>query len=200
MSYNVYCSADLGAGNTGKTVYGKLLDAAGAQVGSTITVGIVESSAFPGKYAYTATVPDGHAGEFVLYDSANISLRRSFPIAPRETENADVRTSSLFSSFIDISDAIASLNNLSEAQAQTAAAAAITAAGLPNAAALVAAIMAEIVTGALTVEDVLRNLWSVTVGDSEADDPDDPTTIAYKDADGNIDVTHTLTDTTRAQA
>lgn len=98
-----------------------------------------------------------------------------------------------------VTNAIAALNNLSQAQAQTAAAAAITAAGLPNAAAFVAAVMAQMVTGTKTVEDVLRNLWSVNVGDSEADDPDDPTTIAYKDASGNVDVTHTLTDTTRVQ-
>lgn len=222
MSYNVYCWADFGESNTGLTIHGKLLDMTGALVGSAVTSGIVESSEVDGAYSYTLSAPDGHAGAFVMYDSANTKLRRVVVVAPRETENSDVKTSTRGTSTLTTGDidarlaaydaptkaeldaaqsaitsAIAALNNLSQAQAQAAATAAITAAGLPNAAALVAAVMAEVVTGALTVEDVLRTLWSTVVGDSDGDDPDDPTSIAYKDADGNVDVTHALTDTAR---
>lgn len=48
-----------------------------------------------------------------------------------------------------------------------------------------------------TAEEVLRNLWSVVVGDSAADDASNPSTITYDDATGSVDVTHGLTDTTR---
>lgn len=162
MSYPVYCWADFGESNTGLTIHGKLLDMTGALVGSIVTSGIVESGEVDGEYSYTLSVPDGHAGAFVMYDSANTKTRRTVMIAPRETENADAKTSAI-----------------------------------PNTAAIVAAIKAAAIMTGVSLEDVLRNLWSATVGDSDGDDPDDPTSVAYRDAAGNVDVTHALTDTTR---
>lgn len=93
MSYPVLCTADFGEHNSGLTVYGKLFDATGAQTGSTITTGIAEP--LNGLYLYTLSAPDEHVGVFVLYDSANTALRRTVSIAPRETENADVKSSTL---------------------------------------------------------------------------------------------------------
>ncbi len=92
MSYPVLCTADFGEHNDGLTVHGKLFDATGAQTGSTVTSGIVE--ALDGLHIYTLSAPDGHVGVFVLYDSANTALRRTVVVAPRETENSDVLTSS----------------------------------------------------------------------------------------------------------
>ena len=104
MSYNVYCWADFGESNTGLTIHGKLLDMTGALVGSAVTSGIVESSEVDGEYSYTLSVPDGHAGAFVMYDSANTKLRRTVVIAPRETENSDVKTSTRGTSTLTTSD------------------------------------------------------------------------------------------------
>lgn len=95
MAYSVYCWADFGENNTGLTIHGKLLDMTGALVGSAVTSGIVESSEVDGAYSYTLSAPDGHAGAFVMYDSANTKLRRTVVIAPRETENADAKSSTL---------------------------------------------------------------------------------------------------------
>ena len=95
MAYSVYCWADFGESNTGLTIHGKLLDMTGALVGSAVTSGIVESSEIDGEYSYTLSAPDGHAGAFVMYDSANTALRRVAVIAPQETENADVKSSLL---------------------------------------------------------------------------------------------------------
>lgn len=102
MSYNVTCVADFGASNSGLTLNGKLFDATGAQTGSTITTGFVETVA--GLYVYTLSAPDSHEGVFVMYDSANTALRRTAAIAPRETENADVKTSTRGTSTLSTSD------------------------------------------------------------------------------------------------
>lgn len=131
MAYNVVIAADFGVANTGKTVHGKLFGADGSQVGSTITAGFVEAVA--GLYIYVLSAPDGQEGVFVAYDSANAALRRSVVIAPRETENSDVKSSTLATpgnvsdTQTAITNAIAALNNLSQSQAQTAAAAALVA-------------------------------------------------------------------------
>lgn len=93
MAYNLDCMADFGKAQTGLTVHGKLQDMAGALVGSAITSGIVESSVAAGQYLYTLSVPDGFSGFFVMENSANTALRRTVGISPRETENADVKTS-----------------------------------------------------------------------------------------------------------
>lgn len=93
MAYNVVIAADFGATNTGLTVYGKLFGTNGAQVGSTITSGFAE--AVSGLYVYVLSAPDSQEGVFVAYDSANTALRRVAVIAPRETENADVKSSLL---------------------------------------------------------------------------------------------------------
>jgi len=73
---------------------------------------------------------------------------------------------------------------------------AITAAQ-PSAAAVVAAIMAHAVATGKTFEEAMLNIWSVTVGDSTANDAQNPTSIVYDDPTGVTNVTHTLTDTTR---
>jgi len=93
MSYPVPCTADFGEHNDGLAVHGALYDATGAQTGSTVTSGIVE--VLDGLYIYTLSAPDSHVGVFVMYDSNNAALRRTVVVAPRETENADVKSSTL---------------------------------------------------------------------------------------------------------
>ena len=203
MSYSVYCVADLGAHNTGLTVHGKLYDAAGTLV-TTITTGVVE--VVDGLYQYVLNAPDTHAGAFVLYNSADATLRRSFMVAPRETENADVLTSSAdipTAAQIDTqlsgthgAGAWATATGFATPANVTAAQTAITAAQ-PSAAAVVAAIMAYAVATGKTFEQAMLNIWSVTVGDSVADDAEYPTSIVYDNPTGATNVTHTLTDTTR---
>lgn len=93
MAYNVVIAADFGAANTGLTVHGKLFGTDGSQVGSTVTSGF--SEAVSGLYVYVLAAPDSQEGVFVAYDSANTALRRVAVIAPRETENSDVKASTL---------------------------------------------------------------------------------------------------------
>lgn len=172
MSYSVYCSADFGAANTGKTMYGKLFDAAGSQVGATITTGFVEVTA--GLYFYTLSAPDGHTGVFVMYDSANTALRRVAVVAPRETENSDVKTSAMATpanvtdAQTAITSAIAALNNLSQSQAQAAATAALNAYDPPTKAELDTAQSTIIaaVPGATVVADAVLGRSVAYVEDS----------------------------------
>ncbi len=102
MSYSVVIAADFGASNTGLTVYGKLFGTNGSQVGSTITTGFAE--AVSGLYVYVLSAPDDQEGVFVAYDSANTALRRVAVIAPRETENADAKTSTRGTSTLTTGD------------------------------------------------------------------------------------------------
>lgn len=60
----------------------KLYDSAGAQVGSTITTGFV--SLGNNQYEYLATIPDGHVGSFVIYDSANPMAAMPWSVNPQE--------------------------------------------------------------------------------------------------------------------
>ena len=161
MSYNVIVSADFGAANTGLTVHGKLFGTNGSQVGSTITTGL---------YVYVLACPDNQEGVFVAYDSANTALRRVVVIAPRETENSDVKSSTLQAS-VDL---------------------------LPDSSAIVAAIMASAVETGHSVEQVLQRIYAVIRGKSTADDGNDPTAIDYYAPDGTtVRVHHDLTDTER---
>lgn len=104
MAYNLDCMADFGKAQTGLTVHGKLQDMSGTLVGSAITSGIVESSVAAGQYLYTLSVADGFSGFFVMYNSADDKLRRTVGISPRETENADVKTSTRGTSTLTTSD------------------------------------------------------------------------------------------------
>jgi len=106
MSYSVIVSADFGEHNDGLTVHGKLFDDTGAQTGSTVTTSIVE--ALDGLYIYTLSAPDNHVGVFVMYDSANTALRRTAVVAPRETENSDVKASTLALDTNVLADAVLS--------------------------------------------------------------------------------------------
>jgi len=102
MAYNVVIAADFGAANTGLTVHGKLFGTNGSQVGSTVTTGFTE--AVSGLYVYVLAAPDGQEGVFVAYDSSNAALRRVAVIAPRETENNDVKTSTRGTSTLTTGD------------------------------------------------------------------------------------------------
>jgi hypothetical protein len=201
VSYSVYCWADFGENNTGLTIHGKLLDMSGGLVGSAVTSGIVESSEVDGAYSYTLSAPDGHAGAFIMYDSANTKTRRTVVIAPRETENSDVKTSTRGTSTLttgDIDSRLAAYDAPTKAELDTAQTSITDAIDdLPDTASIVASIKATAIMTGVSLEDVLRNLWSATVGDSDGDDADDPASVTYKDATGAVDVTHALTDTTR---
>lgn len=70
-------------------------------------------------------------------------------------------------------------------------------AALPTSTEIANSVLAKIVTGSKTMSDVLRNIWSVTVGKATSDSASNPTSITYKDASDTVDVTHDLTDTER---
>jgi len=112
---------------------------------------------------------------------------------------------------------IAALNDLSAAQVQAAAAAALAAydpptkaeldnaaaviiAAQPTAASVVSALMGYVLKSGKDVKTAWLDIWAVIVGDSEADDGLDPATITYSSPDGSVQRIHTLTDTTREQS
>lgn len=209
MAYNVACVADFGEHNTGLTIHGKLLDMTGALVGSAVTSGIVESSEVDGTYLYTLSAPDGHAGAFVMYDSANTALRRVVIVAPRETENADAKTSTRGTSTLTAGDIDSSLSaydapTKAELDAAVAPLATTTAlstvdtvvdaikaktdnlpatpastSDIPGTAAIATAIYAVAVETGHDLTTVLRAIYAAIRGRSVADNADDPTTVTY---------------------
>lgn len=84
-----------------------------------------------------------------------------------------------------------------DAGSTTLAAVATIEAAAPTTAALVAALMAEVVEGSKSYKEAFLDLWAVIVGDSAADDGDEPTSITYDSPDGSVQRTHAITETTR---
>lgn len=210
----------LGSEYAGATLRAQLYDSSNSASGGEISSGFYERDGSAGIFAFTLTTADDFSGYCDVYeDGVSGEVLGCIAINPQEVENADVRTSTRLAdadytappSASDIDTQLSGVHgvgswatatgfatptNVSDAQSAVQA----DIATLPDTSAIITAIMAEAVTGGKTVEDVLRNLWSRIVGDSDGDDGNDPTSITYKDADGNVDVTHTLTDTTRRLA
>jgi phage baseplate assembly protein W len=69
----------------------KIFDAAGDQVGSTITTGFVDLGY--NRFTYDATFADGFRGAILLYDADDESIGCLFAVNPQELENADAKTS-----------------------------------------------------------------------------------------------------------
>ena len=98
---------NFGSGNNGLTLNAKLLDAAGGQVGGTITTGFVDLG--DGLYSYQHTgVPNNHRGTFKAWIPANLALGSvGIAVNPEDTE--------------DISDILYYVQNLISAQTAEAA-------------------------------------------------------------------------------
>lgn len=65
---------------------------------------------------------------------------------------------------------------------------------------LIAAVFANDLESGKTFAQAILDLWATNVGDATVDDADDPTTATYDSPDGTVQVTHTLTGTTRTNA
>lgn len=172
MAYSLNFVFDFGS-LTGLTLNGKLYDHLGAQVGATIVAGFVEIG--NGVYSYLhSALPDGGRGVMVAYKSTDATIKVVCGYNPQTTENTDIKTSV-------IQTQIAALNNVTAAQ-------------------VVSALMAYAIATGKTVQEALKDIWSVTVGDAAANDANTPTLITYDLPDGSVQRTHTLTATTRVQS
>ena len=83
-----------------------------------------------------------------------------------------------------------------KAELDTAQAAIIAA--IPSASAAASAVMAYVLESGKSFQVAMLDIWAVIVGDSVADNADDPTSITYDSPDSSVQITHTLTSTTRA--
>lgn len=63
---------------------------------------------------------------------------------------------------------------------------------------VVTALMAHALESGKSVQVALLDIWSVIVGDAAGDSASTPTSITYDSPDGTVQITHTLTTTTRA--
>lgn len=199
----------------GLTLNAAIYDAANptpAQVGSTITAGFSEIGY--GTYSFWATIPDGHVGAFVVWDSAQPSRRIAFSINPQEGEynindiigvnGANLTALAAQSSLDDlsvkignpdgvsVSDDIAQLTtNLNDV------AIAVSALNNITAADVVTALMAYAVESGKDYATVLKEVYAILRGKFVANAAD-PTSVEFYAPDGTtVRVTHTLTDTTR---
>lgn len=91
MTYALNFTANFGPAQTGLTLNAKLFDDSGVQAGATIASGIVEIG--NGIYSYRhGSIPDGHQGTLIMYDSADVSVVVSFEVeqpalSPTERDN-----------------------------------------------------------------------------------------------------------------
>ena len=93
-------------------------------------------------------------------------------------------------------------DNLPDSGALTslATAASIAALNDPTPQEVVDELMAEVLESGKTYKQALLDLWAVIVGNSAADDADNPTSITYDSPDDSVQRTHALTSTTRTQS
>lgn len=247
MSQIITVDVPLGPARSGLAIGCIVYQLDGSTVVSTFDVtGWYEAPAGTGEWHHPGVVGPDVGGVIAVGISGTEYKRAAFPAAlnfATPTNVSDAQTA--------ITAAIASLNNLSSAQAQSAASAALTAYGTatganvstaqsaitiaiaalhnlstgdidarlavydgatqadlntaqsaiiaaqPSASSVVAALMAYVLESGKTVKEAWLDIWSVTVGDGEADDANNPTQETYKSPDGTIQVTHAQTATTR---
>lgn len=70
---------------------------------------------------------------------------------------------------------------------------------IPSTTAIKTAIFAGLMQGR-SYEEITMDIWAVVAGDALADDDTEPTSITYDSPDTTVQVTHTLTSTTRARS
>ncbi|HTE17958.1 MAG TPA: hypothetical protein VK689_06220, partial [Armatimonadota bacterium] len=93
MAYTLTRALSLGADNAGKTLRAQLVDTAGANVGSPITTGFAARGP-AGSYRWQGSLPDGFQGWIEIADTGTGSVLAVLPVNPRESEYADLKTSS----------------------------------------------------------------------------------------------------------
>lgn len=59
-------------------------------------------------------------------------------------------------------------------------------------------VFSNVIESGKTFSTFMLDIWSVVVGNANSNDASSPTTIAYDSPDDSVQVTHTLTDTTRS--
>ena len=109
---------NFGSGNSGLTLNAKLMDTMGGQTGSTITSGFVDLG--DGIYSYQHTsIPNDHRGTFLVWAPADPDLGSvGIAVNPEDAE--------------DVSDILAYVRNLINAQAAAAAVASSSSSGGPE--------------------------------------------------------------------
>src|SRR5437016_1412527 len=92
MAHQVVFAISLGAGSAGLTLSAQIKDVAGANIGGLVTTGFVDLT--QGNYSWAGSIPDGQQGTVEFLSLGVVKAIAS--LNPAETENADIRTSSLF--------------------------------------------------------------------------------------------------------
>lgn len=230
MSQTVAAIAELGPVYTGLAIGYRVLNLDGTTYSAFSTSGVAETG-IAGTYAKSggAVFPDA-GGRIVWGVSGTDYAEDAVDPAPPTAAQIDTQlsgthgadswsTATGFATPTDVSDAqaaitsaISALNNLSQAQAEDAVAAALNAYDPPTKAELDASvaslnnlsgsdILALSVETGHSLQVVLRALYALIRGRSVADDADNPTEILYyAPDDATVRVTHTLTDTERTVA
>lgn len=202
MSYQTSCVVNFA--ESGLTVYAQLFDSDGAAYGSEITTGIVnlEVGGNPTRaYQLVATVPDGFVGSCLFYENGDVENGAAVAISPQETENADAKTSTRSTVTTaqvnaEVDTALSDVGLTSTVTGRVDAA--ISSRSSHSASDVVTALMAHALESGKSVQVALLDIWSVIVGDAAGDSASTPTSITYDSPDGTVQITHTLTTTTRA--
>lgn len=214
MAQTVPFDALLGASKTGLAIGATIYELDGStSFAAFSTTGWYEAPAGSGGWHHAGlSLPD--AGGVVAVGIAATEYLRiavgAVLVTATPTNVSDAQTA--------ITNAITALNNLSSAQAQDAAAAALTAydpptkseldtaqaaiiAAIPGTAAIVDAIKAYAVEAGVTFNDALRIILAANGGNYLANDANDPTELIFYAPDGTTPrLTFTLTATTRTVA
>ena len=209
MSQTFPAAADLGPLHTGKSIGYRVLNLDRTTYSAFSATGVSESIAGMGYYVKSGGAVGPDAGGYIVWGTSGTDIIEDeiLPASPTvsqiDTELSDNHgagswaTATGFATQTNVSDAqtaiasaISALNNLSQAQAQNAATAALNAYDPPTKAELDAAvaslnnlsgsdILALSVETGHSLQVVLRALYALIRGKSRTDDPDAPTYFEY---------------------
>jgi len=191
MAQTTAAAADLGIIHTAKAIGYRVLNLDETLYSAFSTTGVAETNVI-GFYRKDDGVVAPDAGGYIVWGVSGTDYAEdTIPPAQPSAAQIDTQLSGTHGAGAwATATGFATPTNVTDAQTAIIAA-------QPSAAAVVSAIMAYALETGKTFEQAMLNIWSVTVGDSTANDAQNPTSIVYDDPVGVASVTHTLTDTTR---
>lgn len=195
MTQSVPVVAQLGAAYSGDTISFKIFNQDGTQYANWTSTGFSEIGSTGTFLKANVTAPD--EGGYIQFsnDGGSTVIGAVAEIEPAGISAAGIRSAvGLASANLDTQ--LSTIDGIVDSiLADTGTdGVVISAAALQS---VVDEWMAEDLESGKTAKQLLLDLWAIVVGDSAADDGDEPTSITYDSPDGSVQRTHAITETTR---
>lgn len=197
MSQTVPAEAHLGPAHTGKTIEYRVLQIDGATEDVAWTSTDVVELDVSGDYRVNNGVVVQDAGGYIEFrESGPDTVLKTTTVDPAPPTVVQVRTE-MDSNSTQLAAIVADTNELQTDWADGGRLDTILDA-VPTVSQISTDILATVLESGKTLQTFVIDLWAVVVGNASADDATNPTSITYDSPDDTVQVTHTLTSTTRS--